>query len=141
MAAPKKIFVCKSCGVTSSKWQGRCSSCGEWDTLVEEMVHKETPREEQKKVWRTDANAEPQPILLSDIKPQKTVRISGTDHEFNRVLGGGIVPGTLVLLGGQPGIGKSTLLLQLALDLPVRVLYVSGEESEDQIKLRSERNL
>ncbi len=139
MAAPKKIFVCKSCGVTSPKWQGRCSSCGEWDTLVEEMVHKETPREEQKKVWRSDANAEPQPILLADIKPQKTVRISGTDHEFNRVLGGGIVPGTLVLLGGQPGIGKSTLLLQLALDLPVRVLYVSGEESEDQIKLRSER--
>ncbi len=139
MSAIKKIFACTSCGATSPKWVGKCPSCGEWNTFVEEVIQKETPREERQKIWKgakpTDARATP----LSMIKSGTTARLETPDGELNRVLGGGIVSGSLVLIGGQPGIGKSTLLLQIALGLPARVLYVSGEESEEQIKMRADR--
>jgi DNA repair protein RadA/Sms len=139
LSAIKKIFACNNCGATSPKWVGKCPSCDEWNTFVEEIIQKETPREERQKIWKgakpTDARATP----LSLIKAGTNARLVTPDGELNRVLGGGIVSGSLVLIGGQPGIGKSTLLLQIALGTPVRVLYVSGEESEEQIKMRADR--
>ncbi|RME00452.1 MAG: DNA repair protein RadA, partial [Bacteroidetes bacterium] len=141
MAKVKKIFVCNECGATSPKWMGRCQSCGAWNTIVEEVVVKETTREERSRLWKGNDSAgkEAEPIPLSEIQTGNTRRLPTPDAELNRVLGGGIVSGSLVLIGGQPGIGKSTLLLQLALQLPVRILYVSGEESEEQIKMRADR--
>jgi DNA repair protein RadA/Sms len=119
---------------------GRCPSCGEWNTLVEEKIVK-TPAREQAASWRQEGakGGSPRPIALPDIEAGAVQRLHTGDGELNRVLGGGIVPGSIVLFGGQPGIGKSTLLLQLALGLRERVLYVSGEESEEQIKMRAER--
>ena len=141
MAKIKKIYACSSCGVTSSKWEGKCSSCGEWNTFVEEIITKPTTQEEKKKAWQSkDGNQKsPKPIALPDIVAGERPRLVTPDRELNRVLGGGIVSGSLVLIGGQPGIGKSTLLLQVALTVPVKILYVSGEESEEQIKMRAER--
>lgn len=120
---------------------GRCQSCESWNTIVEEVVIQETPRNERTRLWKGPEGAiqEAKPILLTDVQTGTTKRLHTPDREFNRVLGGGIVSGSLVLIGGQPGIGKSTLLLQLALQLPVRILYVSGEESEEQIKMRADR--
>ena len=120
---------------------GRCQSCGAWNTIVEEVVVKETTREERSRLWKGNDSAgkEAEPIPLSEIQTGNTRRLPTPDAELNRVLGGGIVSGSLVLIGGQPGIGKSTLLLQLALQLLVRILYVSGEESEEQIKMRADR--
>ena len=120
---------------------GRCQSCGEWNTIVEEVVVKETTREERTRLWKGQdgAGKEAEPVPLNAIQTGNTRRLPTPDSEFNRVLGGGIVSGSLVLIGGQPGIGKSTLLLQLALQLPVKILYVSGEESEEQIKMRADR--
>jgi DNA repair protein RadA/Sms len=132
------IFVCQSCGHKSGKWLGKCPECGEWNSLVEEKSH--TPRKSgiRNAFQLRDVTA----VAFTDIESQDDVRIPSGVTEFDRVLGGGIVPGTLVLIGGDPGIGKSTLLLQVADKLSSGgsiVLYVSGEESERQIKLRGER--
>jgi DNA repair protein RadA/Sms len=137
----KKIFACTNCGNTSSKWEGKCSACGEWNTYQEEIISKGTKQEEKEKAWKPAGTKreDPKPIIVSQIKATSTQRLVTPDAELNRVLGGGIVGGSIVLVGGQPGIGKSTLMLQLALNVGVRVLYVSGEESEEQIKMRADR--
>ena len=139
MSTVKKIYACTNCGATSPKWVGKCTSCGEWNTIVEEVIQKESKREERQKIWKGSKPEAPKPTPLSMIKAGTTQRIITPDEELNRVLGGGIVPGSLILIGGQPGIGKSTLLLQLTLGVNARVLYVSGEESEEQIKMRADR--
>jgi len=121
---------------------GRCTSCGAWNSFVEEVIFHTPPSEERQSSWKGDENhpgAQAQPVSIEEIQSGQTKRLATPDAELNRVLGGGIVPGSLVLIGGQPGIGKSTLLLQVALDSPIRVLYVSGEESEEQIKMRADR--
>lgn len=134
-----KAYFCSSCGAQSAKWAGKCSSCGEWNTLQEEVLLHD--REEQKQVWKKESKKreKPRPTLLGQIQSTSTERTDTHDKELNRVLGGGIVAGSIVLVGGEPGIGKSTLLLQLALALSGKVLYVSGEESEEQIKMRADR--
>jgi DNA repair protein RadA/Sms len=138
----KKTFFCQNCGAQSDKWQGKCNSCNEWNTIVEEVVQKETKNDRLQlfsgnKKENSKAN---QSILLQDVGLQDYPRIPVPGKELGRVLGGGIVPGSLVLFGGEPGIGKSTLMLQLALRLKnLKILYVSGEESEQQIKMRAER--
>lgn len=140
MAKVKKIFACTSCGATSPKWIGKCPHCNEWNTYVEEVITKPTTQEAKNKAWKSDTKpAAATPVRLPDIQAGNTQRLHTPDGELNRVLGGGIVPGSLVLIGGQPGIGKSTLLLQLTLQLGHTVLYVSGEESEEQIKMRADR--
>lgn len=139
----QKRFFCRNCGADSPKWEGKCSSCGEWNTLQEEVVSKADLKTEQKEVWRTTERnrkrEKPRPKLLSAVETGGTQRQELDDKELNRVLGGGLVAGSIVLVGGEPGIGKSTLMLQLALSFPGKVLYVSGEESEEQIKMRAER--
>ncbi len=137
MPKVKKTFVCSSCGTHSSKWEGKCHSCGEWNTLTEQIITKETTEESKRKVWKEEIELKPK--KLSEIHYGETPRILTQDKELNRVLGGGIVLGSLVLIGGHPGIGKSTLLLQLATSLNKKILYISGEESEEQIKMRAER--
>ncbi|MEM6966213.1 MAG: DNA repair protein RadA [Bacteroidota bacterium] len=140
MAKVRKIFACTNCGATSSKWEGKCPSCSEWNTFVEEVISKPTTQEEKKQAWKgSSASKSPKPIALPDIVAGDRARLVTPDGELNRVLGGGIVSGSLVLIGGQPGIGKSTLLLQVALNVPAKILYVSGEESEEQIKMRADR--
>ncbi len=141
MAKPKTLFVCNTCGANSPKWLGRCPSCGNWNTYEEEVIHRETGEEERQRSWRDPSLARnaPVPVSLPDIEAGNTQRLITPDGELNRVLGGGIVAGSLVLVGGQPGIGKSTLLLQVAIRTPAKILYVSGEESEEQIKMRSDR--
>ncbi len=141
MAKIRKVFICSNCGAHSAKWIGRCPSCDSWDTYQEEIISKETSQEEKKKAWQVESKRPGtiRPIALPEIVAGDTKRIIVPDKEFNRVLGGGIVPGALILIGGQPGIGKSTLMLQLALQVPLKVLYVSGEESEGQIKMRADR--
>ncbi|QBA65174.1 DNA repair protein RadA [Muriicola soli] len=137
MAKTKTAFFCQNCGTQYPKWVGQCTACKEWNTIVEEVVQKE-----EKSSWKATMNGTPKrasPVNISDIDTDKEIRYDILDHEFNRVLGGGLVPGSLVLLGGEPGIGKSTLLLQIALRLPYKTLYVSGEESMKQIKMRAER--
>ncbi|MBK8920606.1 MAG: DNA repair protein RadA [Saprospirales bacterium] len=138
MAKAKTIFFCSNCGASSPKWMGKCLHCGEWNTYQEEIIQKETAAEEKRRAW-SGKNEPPKAIPLSAIQTGATHRLATPDGELNRVLGGGIVPGSLVLIGGQPGIGKSTLLLQVAVQLPAKVLYVSGEESEEQIKMRADR--
>ncbi|MDG1043012.1 MAG: DNA repair protein RadA [Flavobacteriaceae bacterium] len=138
MAKVKTTFFCQNCGAQFAKWQGQCTSCKSWNTITEELVQKPTTKD-----WKTGIQHTPnrvsKPLKISEIDTTKTVRMDITDGELNRVLGGGIVPGSLTLLGGEPGIGKSTLMLQVALKLPYKTLYVSGEESQKQIKLRAER--
>lgn len=135
MVKTKSIFICQNCGAQSPKWLGKCTTCGEWNTFIEEVVNKK--QSTSKLSVQISGN---QPLTLENIKSVKNQRISVGINEFNRVLGGGIVPGSLILLGGDPGIGKSTLALQLALGLTERkILYTSGEESLQQIKLRAER--
>ncbi len=139
MAKAKSVFVCQNCGATSSKWIGKCPSCGEWNTYVEEVIDK---TENTKASWRDDTQAtvKQKPINIKDAQQIVEKRLSTKDQELNRVLGGGIVAGSLVLIGGEPGIGKSTLMLQLALSASrTKVLYVSGEESQQQIKMRADR--
>lgn len=140
MAKVQKVFACVECGTTYSKWAGQCSSCGEWNTIQEEVVVKETPKEAAKKLWRKGGKKEnPKPKKLASIQSGTTERRDVRDGELNRVLGGGLVGGSMILLGGEPGIGKSTLMLQVALTINAKVLYVSGEESEEQIKMRADR--
>ena len=135
MAKVKKAFFCQSCGAQNAQWQGQCNACKAWNTLVEEIIEKETPKE-----WVSDTSLENTiPIPINAIDVTQTPRIKTKDEELNRVLGGGLVPGSVILLGGEPGIGKSTLLLQVSLSLTTNVLYISGEESQQQIKLRADR--
>ena len=132
----QSAFFCQSCGTQSAKHLGKCPSCNEWNTYVEEVIN----RDEKTKGWRDKSSKTNTPSLISDINFTDEKRFATPDNELNRVLGGGIVPGSLILLGGDPGIGKSTLLLQLALQMQnKKVLYISGEESEKQIKMRAER--
>lgn len=139
MAKTKTAFFCQNCGAQHPRWQGQCNSCKEWNTLVEEILEKESTKHTWNKEISTSSKRIAKPQRLQEIELTKEVRLRTSDQEFNRVLGGGIVPGSLTLLGGEPGIGKSTLLLQLALKLPYKTLYVSGEESLQQIKMRAER--
>ena len=138
MAKTKTTFYCQNCGTQHSKWQGQCSSCREWNTLVEEVLQKEDPKDWKSPTVRQVKRAAT-PLKLSEIETSTEVRLNTYNNELNRVLGGGIVPGSLTLLGGEPGIGKSTLLLQISLHLKLKTLYVSGEESQQQIKMRAER--
>jgi len=139
MAKARTIFFCSNCGASSPKWLGKCPHCNEWNTYQEELIQKETAAEEKRRAWAGSKAESARAVPLANIKTGATQRLDTTDAELNRVLGGGVVPGSLVLIGGQPGIGKSTLMLQVALRAPARVLYVSGEESEEQIKMRADR--
>lgn len=141
MSKTKTTYFCQNCGAQASKWAGKCNSCGEWNTLVEEIVHKDTKNNRLQVFSSNKQNgASNKPIKLQEIGNFEYPRIPVAGKELTRVLGGGIVPGSLVLFGGEPGIGKSTLMLQLALRLKhLKILYVSGEESEQQIKMRAER--
>ena len=132
----KTSFFCQNCGTQHSKWQGQCNSCKEWNTLSEEVIEKST-----KKVWKSSQKIckAIKPLKIDKIDIKQELRINTGDQELDRVLGGGIIPGALMLLGGEPGIGKSTLLLQIAMRINAKVLYVSGEESQRQIKIRSNR--
>ena len=140
MSKVKTSFFCQNCGYESVKWVGQCPSCSQWNSFVEELTQKDSSKNnngwkdynEEKRISKT--------ISLSEIKSSEERRLPTSDAELNRVLGGGIVPGSLVLVAGEPGIGKSTLFLQNGLWLKdVSVLYVSGEESEQQIKMRADR--
>lgn len=137
MSKLKTTFFCQNCGTQYAKWQGQCNSCKEWNTIAEEIIQKE-----EKTAWKpttSEVKRVSKPLKIKEIDSAEEVRMDSTDGELNRVLGGGIVPGSLILLGGEPGIGKSTLLLQISLKLPYKTLYVSGEESQKQIKMRAER--
>ena len=137
MAKVKTSFFCQNCGAQYSKWQGQCNSCKEWNTIAEELIQKE-----EKTIWQpttSEVKKVAKPLKINQIDSALEIRMDTFDGELNRVLGGGIVPGSLILLGGEPGIGKSTLLLQISLKLPYKTLYVSGEESQKQIKMRAER--
>ncbi len=134
MAGSKSVYYCQNCGTRSATWLGRCNVCGQWNTFVEEVIQRSPSKK------RENVVVDSQPQLLKDITGDTSVRISSGIGELDRVLGGGIVQGSIILLGGGPGIGKSTLMLQLALNIKnTKVLYVSGEESATQIKLRASR--
>ena len=136
MAKTKTVYVCSNCGASSVKWLGKCPNCGEWDTYVEEVIAKDLPS----KHISSNSLQKPRPVLLRDITAEEETRINLRDEELNRVLGGGLVKGSMVLIGGEPGIGKSTLVMQTVLKLEgLKTLYVSGEESGRQLKLRADR--
>ncbi|HVF55581.1 MAG TPA: DNA repair protein RadA [Pyrinomonadaceae bacterium] len=140
--APATVYVCQNCGHQERKWTGKCSDCGEWNSLVEERARSSTGATKGMAARGGFRLREVKPVAYGEIESQDDTRVSSGITEFDRVLGGGIVPGSLVLIGGDPGIGKSTLLLEVADKLSgqgLRVLYVSGEESERQIKMRGER--
>jgi len=139
MAKTKTTFYCQNCGAQYAKWQGQCSSCKQWNTIAEEVIQKQDNKD-----WKTPTSSSKssriaKPTLVNEIQYEQETRLNTNNNELNRVLGGGLVPGSLTLLGGEPGIGKSTLLLQISLNLKFKTLYVSGEESQQQIKMRSER--
>ena len=137
MAKIKSTFFCQNCGAQYAKWQGQCTACKQWNTIVEELIQKP-----EKTSWKSRGSSirpVSKPLRIRDIDSSKEARLNMQDNEFDRVLGGGLVPGSLTLLGGEPGIGKSTLLLQIALGLDHKTLYISGEESQKQIKMRAER--
>jgi len=139
MAKIRKAFFCQNCGTQSPKWVGKCPSCNQWNTFIEEVIEKESNKES----WQATTSTTPtksKARKLKDISAAELSRLNTQSPELNRVLGGGLVPGSVILLGGEPGIGKSTLLLQLAMKMyNLDVLYVSGEESEQQVKMRAER--
>ncbi len=140
MKKTKTSFFCQNCGAQSAKWSGRCYACGEWNTIVEEIIQKDENTAHSWKPTSPGSIKVAKAKSLSAIETEGEVRIVSGDNELDRTLGGGIVPGSLVLIGGEPGIGKSTLMLQIALKLKnLQVLYVSGEESISQIKMRAER--
>ncbi|MEQ8218210.1 MAG: DNA repair protein RadA [Arenibacter sp.] len=137
MAKTKTAYFCQNCGTQYAKWVGQCGACKQWNTVVEEVIQKE-----EKMSWKSTSQPSKKiakPLRVNEISTDKEIRLNTYDLEFNRVLGGGLVPGSLTLLGGEPGVGKSTLLLQIALKLPYKTLYVSGEESQKQIKMRADR--
>ena len=138
----KTVFVCTECGFDSPKWSGKCPSCGMWNTMVEKTIRAEKPSAtiSLRKSASGLSDGTPRPETLDTIETTEEPRIDMRDAELNRVLGGGLVPGSIVLLGGEPGIGKSTLILQTVMQLQgQKVLYVSGEESARQIKMRADR--
>lgn len=138
MAKSKTIYVCQQCGAQSAKWIGKCPACGEWNTYVEEIVQTGTSSGSLHTGKGPKVKNKPQ--LINTINPESYQRLQTADKEFNRVIGGGLVAGSVILIGGEPGIGKSTLLLQVALKMKeIPVLYVSGEESPEQIKARADR--
>jgi len=137
MAKTKTTFFCQNCGAQHAKWQGQCTSCKEWNTIAEEVIQKADTTTPLGVLTSSKKVSKPQKI--SDISANSDARLDTKSNELNRVLGGGLVPGSLILLGGEPGIGKSTLMLQVALKLPYKTLYVTGEESAQQIKMRAER--
>src|SRR3954471_3952318 len=140
MSKTKSIYFCQNCGNQSAKWIGKCPVCNEWNTYAEEIIDRDEEKLKEKRGYATKKNEEAKPIAITDVHELEANRIDTKDTELNRVLGGGIVPGSLILIGGEPGIGKSTLMLQLALKLQgKKVLYVTGEESDRQIKLRADR--
>ncbi len=137
MAKTKTTFFCQNCGTQHTKWLGQCGACKAWNTLVEEVIQKEG-----KRAWKQAPTAKKtinKPLKVADIQLNTEERIVTNNKELDTVLGGGLVKGSVTLLGGEPGIGKSTLLLQVALNIQQKVLYVSGEESQSQIKMRAER--
>ncbi len=137
MAKSKSVFYCQNCGTQSPKWVGKCTACHEWNTYVEEVVSKDDGS-----AWKASkpSSISSKPTLIKEVSFVKEDRVLLQDRELNRVLGGGIVPGSVTLIGGEPGIGKSTLLLQLALHFTAgKIIYVSGEESNQQIKMRADR--
>jgi DNA repair protein RadA/Sms len=138
MSKLKSTFYCQTCGAQYAKWQGQCNKCNSWNTITEEFIEVY-----KKSLWdhtKSDlSRTKKTPKSIDEIKIKDEYRVKTNDNEFNRVLGGGIVPGSITLLGGEPGIGKSTLFLQLCLKIKQKVLYVSGEESENQIKIRANR--
>ena len=136
MAKQKTMFFCQNCGAQSSKWLGRCPTCGEWNTFVEEVIERETGDRPSSVVFSSPRS----PVRITEVAPDSGKRIPVPDQELNRVLGGGMVPGSLVLIGGDPGIGKSTLMLQVAMQCKgLKILYISGEESEQQLRMRADR--
>ena len=137
MSKIKTTFICNDCGANFAKWQGQCTSCKNWNSISEEVILKPKNNSWEKNSVVNIKDSTPQKI--SNIIYKEEDRLVTLDTEFNRVLGGGIVPGSLILLGGEPGIGKSTLLLQVAIKLPYKTLYISGEESQSQIKMRANR--
>ncbi len=139
MSKIKKAFFCSNCGYESAKWLGKCPSCNEWNTLVEEIIDKGNQKEIEWDSYHNDKRAV-KTIALNQVVSKEEKRIDSMDSELNRVLGGGIVPGSIILVAGEPGIGKSTLFLQIGLLMKqASVLYISGEESEQQIKMRADR--
>lgn len=139
MAKTKSIYICQNCGASSAKWIGKCPSCNEWNSYTEEVLSKSKADDAS---WREESGSRVQqkPVNIKEVEKNTEDRLITYDQELNRVLGGGIVAGSLVLIGGEPGIGKSTLMLQLALGAKKKtILYVSGEESQQQIKMRAER--
>ena len=132
MAKKKQIYECQSCGYQSGKWLGKCPNCGEWDSFVELSKFETSPT-------APTSHTESKVIKISDIQEEEVERFASGIDELDRVLGGGIVPGSLVLIGGSPGVGKSTLMLKMASTIDKKVLYVAGEESPAQIKLRANR--
>ncbi len=143
MAKDKIAYVCSNCGQESPKWIGKCPACGQWNTFKEIRVSNDTGSMAAKSAatsLRSSLEGKPRPMFLKQISAQEAPRMDMNDSELNRVLGGGLVPGSIVLLGGEPGIGKSTLTLQTILNMPdQRILYVSGEESSHQLKMRADR--
>ena len=135
MAVTKTSYCCQNCGAQHSKWLGQCSSCKEWNTLIEEVIKKSS----KVNLGLSTDQLKSKAILVNEIDFEKEPRLLIEDKELNRVLGGGVVPGSLVLIGGEPGIGKSTLLLQISLEIKNKVLYVTGEESQQQIRRRANR--
>src|SRR5215212_8470430 len=140
MSKVKTGFFCQNCGYESAKWLGKCPGCQQWNTFVEELIQKDGKKNGNDwQEYSADSSSKKTQSLLN-IKTNQTPRLVTSDQELNRVLGGGIVPGSLVLIAGEPGIGKSTLFLQMGLQLQdIIVLYISGEESEQQIKMRADR--
>lgn len=137
MAKTKTTFFCQNCGAQHTQWVGQCGSCKQWNTIVEEVIQKE-----EKRNWKSPSSSQKRvakPLRVEEIQLNPEERFGTKNQELDTVLGGGLVKGAVVLLGGEPGIGKSTLLLQIALQIPQKVLYVSGEESQSQIKMRAER--
>ena len=133
MSKLKTSFFCQNCGTQHAKWVGQCGACKEWNTIVEEVIQKEEKRE-----WKQSTTAKQsinKPLRIAEIILNPEERIVTNNTELDTVLGGGLVKGSVILLGGEPGIGKSTLLLQIALNISQKVLYVSGEESQSQIKI------
>ena len=137
MAKAKTIFVCSNCGYESAKWLGKCPACNEWNSLIEEKIQKNSDFT----ITNGENKKNNKPMPLNSVEGKESFRVSTGFEELNRVLGGGIVKGSLILVGGEPGIGKSTLILQLCdkINGEGKVLYVSGEESAEQIKLRADR--
>ncbi|MES2648219.1 MAG: DNA repair protein RadA [Bacteroidota bacterium] len=141
MSKIKTAFFCAQCGYESAKWLGKCPACSQWNTFSQEVIHKEE-KPANNRNWTNEPGSKrsPKTILLQDLNAEDLPRIASPDAELNRVLGGGIVPGSVILVAGEPGIGKSTLFLQIGLQLKgYPILYISGEESDQQIKLRAER--